>query len=87
VKRFVALSALALYALLASSCMNAYRKSVGATQDQVYTRIYITSFNVAWQATLDSLKNSPLDPVIKIRMIGSPSAICRPQLVARHRQR
>jgi hypothetical protein len=56
-----ALIALAAYALLASSCMTAYRKSVGASQDQVYIRIYITNFNVAWQAVLDSLKNSPLD--------------------------
>ena len=56
-----ALAILGAYSVAASSCMSAYRKSVGASQDQVYTRIYITNFNIAWQAVLDALKNSPLD--------------------------
>ena len=41
--------------------MNAYRKSVGATAEQSYNRIFITDSNTAWQAVLESLKSSRLD--------------------------
>lgn len=41
--------------------MTAYRQSLGADTDQVFSRIYLSDFNTAWQAALDSLKNSRLD--------------------------
>ena len=41
--------------------MSAYIKSVGGDTDRVFTRIYLTDFNTAWQAVLDSLKSSQLD--------------------------
>ncbi len=43
------------------SCMSAYRKTVGGNINQVFTRLYFTEFNTAWQAVLDSLKSSRLD--------------------------
>lgn len=48
-------------ALSAFGCMSAYKKSVGANTDEVYTRVYRTDFNTAWQATLDALKSVRLD--------------------------
>jgi hypothetical protein len=46
----------------AGSCTTAYRHSVGIIDTvQVFTRIYLTDFNTAWQAVLDALKNSRLD--------------------------
>jgi hypothetical protein len=47
--------------LSATSCVSAYKQSVGSDTSQVFQRIYLTDFNTAWQATLDSIKNSRLD--------------------------
>ncbi|MGE0614195.1 MAG: hypothetical protein AB7P04_01025 [Bacteriovoracia bacterium] len=44
-----------------SGCMNAYRKSVGGDTEQIFSRIFLTEFNVAWQSALDALKRSPLE--------------------------
>lgn len=41
--------------------MKAYRQSVGGDLNQVFTKIYYTDFNTAWQAALDALKSSRLD--------------------------
>lgn len=41
--------------------MSAYRKSVGADLTNMYSKIFLTDFNTAWQAVLDSLRNSRLD--------------------------
>ncbi len=43
------------------SCMSAYRKSLGGDPDQSFNRVFLTDFPTAWQAALDSLKNSRLD--------------------------
>jgi hypothetical protein len=44
-----------------TGCMTAYKKSVGAHTQTVYSRIYATDMNTAWQAALDSLKSTRLD--------------------------
>ena len=41
--------------------MSAYVVSVGGEINKNVERTYLTDFNTAWQATLDSLKNSRLD--------------------------
>ena len=42
-------------------CMSAYKKSVGGDTARVFNRIYLTDFNLAWQAVLDSIKSLRLD--------------------------
>lgn len=46
---------------LNTSCMTAYKLSVGGGDAQLFSRIYLTDFNTAWQSVLESLKNSRLD--------------------------
>jgi hypothetical protein len=41
--------------------MTAYKRSVGANTQSVYSKIYATDTNTAWQAVLDSLKSVRLD--------------------------
>lgn len=41
--------------------MTAYKQSVGATTEQVFTKIFRTDFNTAWQSVLEALKSSRLD--------------------------
>jgi hypothetical protein len=48
-------------AVSSSSCVTAYKQSVGGDISQVFMRIYLTDFNTAWQGVLDGLKNSHLD--------------------------
>lgn len=43
------------------ACTQAYVKSVGGDSEQSYTRIYLTDFDTAWAAVLESLKSSPLE--------------------------
>ena len=45
----------------ATGCMTAYKKSVGANTDEVFSRVYRSDFNTAWQATLDALTSVRLD--------------------------
>lgn len=44
-----------------TSCVTAYRQSVGGSASKVIEKIFLTDFNTAWQASLDALKNSRLD--------------------------
>ena len=41
--------------------MTAYKQSVGGHVQEIYTRVFATDFNTAWQAVLDSLKSNRLD--------------------------
>jgi hypothetical protein len=50
-----------LLAVANSSCMSAYKKSVGGDSSQMLTRIYFADFNTAWQSVLDALKSCRLD--------------------------
>jgi hypothetical protein len=44
-----------------SGCMSAYKRSIGAETEDVYSRVYLTEINTAWQATLGALKSFQLD--------------------------
>jgi hypothetical protein len=46
-----------------SSCMSAYKKSVGGDADRIYTKVFISEYPVAWESAVDSLKASPMDIV------------------------
>ena len=48
-------------ALFTASCTTAYKQSIGLNEQRVFTRIYKTDFNLAWQASLDALKDNALD--------------------------
>jgi hypothetical protein len=52
---------LTLMGLGGSGCVQAYIQSVGGDTSQVFERIYYTDLNTAWQAVLESMKNSRLD--------------------------
>lgn len=43
-----------------AGCMSAYKKTIGS-DSRVFSRIYLTDFNTAWQAVLDGLKYCRLD--------------------------
>lgn len=46
---------------LLTGCMSAYKKSVGAHLEQVYTRIFRADVNLAWQSSIEALKSNLLD--------------------------
>ena len=48
---------------LFSSCMSAYKKSVGGTGDQLFTKIFVSEYQNAWEAAVDALKASPMEVV------------------------
>ncbi|NDD92146.1 hypothetical protein EBZ37_08685 [bacterium] len=50
---------LGLFSLV--GCHTAYRRSVGANQDQVFSRIFRTDSNTAWIASVEALKSFRLD--------------------------
>ena len=56
-----ALLVMAGSSLVQTACVSAYKKSVGGDTEQVFNRIFLTDYNTAWQATLDSLKSNRLD--------------------------
>ena len=49
--------------VLASGCMSAYKKSVGGDTDQIYSKIFISEYSMAWEAAVDALKASPMEVV------------------------
>ena len=49
--------------LLSSGCMSAYKKSVGGSGDQIYTKIFVAEYQTAWEAAVDALKASPMEVV------------------------
>jgi hypothetical protein len=58
----IPLSCVGLFFLGASlGCASAYKKSVGGDTEQVFSRVYMTDYNTAWQAALEALKSSPLE--------------------------
>lgn len=57
----ISFSLAGLLLLATSACTTAYKKSVGGDTEQVFSRIYMTDFNTAWQAGLEALKSSPLE--------------------------
>lgn len=59
-RKFAALSLLGL-ALVATSCVSAYKETVGGETEQTFSKVYYTDFNTAWQSVLDGLKHNRLD--------------------------
>ena len=53
--------ALTFLAAALTSCVSAYKESLGGDTDQVFSRIYYTDFDTAWQSILDALKHNRLD--------------------------
>jgi hypothetical protein len=52
---------MAVLLLSLSSCVSAYRESVGVDNvGKIYNRRYVTDLNTAWQATLEALKSYPI---------------------------
>ena len=47
--------------LVLSGCNTAYRRSVGATQEQFFSRLYLTDATTAWIAVTEALKSFRLD--------------------------
>ncbi len=47
--------------LFQAGCSTAYRRSVGATQEQVFSRIFLTDFTTSWIAVSEALKSFRLD--------------------------
>jgi hypothetical protein len=60
-RRLLACLSLLTLVSSASSCVTAYRQTIGGDTSQVFMRIYLTDFNTSWQGVLDALKNSHLD--------------------------
>lgn len=60
--RFGRVSSLILLSILGfGGCNTAYKKSLGGDTSKIFSKIYFTDFNTAWQSVLDSLKNTRLD--------------------------
>ena len=43
--------------------MSAYLKSVGGDGEQVFSKVYVGDFNLAWESAVEALKTSPMDIV------------------------
>ncbi len=43
--------------------MSAYIKSVGGDTNQVFSKIYLAEYNLAWESAMEALKASPMDVV------------------------
>lgn len=50
-------------ALLLPGCMSAYKKSVGGDSDKIFTKVYLSEYTLAWEASVEALKASPMDVV------------------------
>ncbi len=50
-----------VFVSLTLGCASAYKRSLGEDYDQVYTRVFLTDVNLAWQAVLEAIKSSRLD--------------------------
>ncbi len=46
-----------------SSCMSAYKRSVGGNVEQVFSKVYLTDYGFAWEAAVEALKASPMEVV------------------------
>jgi hypothetical protein len=50
-----------LVLVLSSSCMTAYRQTVGSDGSKVFSRVFLTDYLTAWQAVLESMKSLRID--------------------------
>jgi hypothetical protein len=61
VRSLLLISLIAFSTLSMSGCVSAYKESVGGETEQVFSRIYLTDFNTAWQGVLEAMKHNRLD--------------------------
>jgi hypothetical protein len=61
VSRLLTSGLIGLVGLSLSSCMSAYKKSVGGDPHPVVVRTYFTDLQTGWQSVLESLKDDPID--------------------------
>jgi len=54
---------LILCAISLGGCLSAYKKSVGGETDQVYSKVLVTDYPIAWESAVDALKASPMEIV------------------------
>ena len=54
---------LLLFSVLSTSCMTAYKKSVGGDSEQVFTKVFLSEYPNAWEAAVDAMKASPMEVV------------------------
>lgn len=59
--RKLAVLSLLAFSLVATSCVSAYKESIGGETELTYSRVYYTDFNTAWQSVLDAMKHNRLD--------------------------
>ncbi|MGK5089762.1 hypothetical protein WDW86_19600 [Bdellovibrionota bacterium FG-2] len=52
---------IAIGAIGGSGCVTAYQETIGADSARSFSKIYLTDFNLAWQAILESLKQNAMD--------------------------
>ena len=52
---------LCILPIFTTSCMTAYKKSVGAQLDQIFTKVFRTDSTTAWESCLESVKSMTLD--------------------------
>lgn len=60
-RRLALISLFVVIAIDVASCTSAYKRSVAGHNVEVYSKIYLTDFNTAWQSVLDALKSARLD--------------------------
>ena len=53
------------FSLASAGCMSAFKKSVGGDQDQVFSKIFISEYELAWQSAVEALKASPMEVVTR----------------------
>ena len=52
-----------LLGLCFPACMSAYLKAVGGDGEQVFSKVYVGDFNLAWESAVEALKTSPMEVV------------------------
>ncbi len=62
-QKILSLLALTLLFISATSCMSAYKKSLGGNDEQIFSKIFIAEYELAWQAAVESVKASPMEVV------------------------
>jgi hypothetical protein len=60
-RQLLRLTIVAALILSFAGCVSAYKQSVGGETEQIFTRIYLTDFNTAWQGVLEAMKHNRLD--------------------------
>jgi hypothetical protein len=54
---------LLMLGFLFSGCMSAYLKSVGGDGDQIFSKVYLGDYPLAWESAVEAMKTSPMEVV------------------------